>query len=100
MPPLRNVVRRAWGALALTLPLAAAALEINDASRAQLEQLNGLGVPTVAAILAEREKNGPFTGWADLQRRVKGFKEKRLAQLDRQGLTVNGQPLPRAETRQ
>lgn len=100
MPARPDGWRRALAALALALPLTAAALEINDASRAQLEQLNGLGVPTVAAILAERDKNGPFASWADLQRRVKGFQRKRLEQLDRQGLTVNGQPLPRTESKQ
>jgi competence protein ComEA len=91
-------MRRLLLALALALPLAAAALEINQANRAQLEQLNGLGVDTVARILAEREKNGAFLDWFDLQKRVKGLRGKRLEQLDRQGLTVAGQPLPRVET--
>lgn len=45
-------MRRALLTLCLSLPLAAAALEINDANRAQLEQLNGLGVETTARILS------------------------------------------------
>ncbi|MFN7572794.1 MAG: ComEA family DNA-binding protein [Betaproteobacteria bacterium] len=92
-------MQRALFALCLSLPLATAALEINDANRAQLEQLNGLGVETTARILAEREKSGAFRDWADLQRRVKGLRGKRLEQLDQQGLTVAGQPLPRTENR-
>lgn len=92
-------MRRALLTLCLSLPLAAAALEINDANRAQLEQLNGLGVETTARILAEHEKNGAFRNWADLQKRIKGLSGKRLEQLDQQGLTVAGQPLPRPENR-
>jgi competence protein ComEA len=90
-------MRRQLLAFALLLPLVAAAVEINEANRAQLEQLNGLGVDTVARLLAEREKNGAFRNWADLQKRVKGLRGKRLEQLDRQGLTVAGQPQPRTE---
>ena len=49
--------------LGLLLPVAAAALEINTATRAQLEQLNGLGVATVERILQAREQR-PFADWA------------------------------------
>lgn len=65
------------------------ALEINEASRAQLEQVNGLGVATVERILQERAK-APFTDWVDLQRRVKGLSGKRLEQLQARGVRVNG----------
>jgi competence protein ComEA len=99
MRPTADRARRWALALALCAPLAAAALEVNDANRAQLEQLNGLGVTTVATILEQRDKHGLFRDWADLQKRVKGLSGKRLEQLDRQGLTVAGQPLPRPENR-
>ena len=75
------------------LPLAASALEINTATRAQLEQLPGLGVATTERILQARGER-PFADWNDLAQRVQGIGGKRAEQLHRQGLTVNGKPLP------
>jgi competence protein ComEA len=74
------------------LPLAASALEINTATRAQLEQLPGLGVATTERILQARGER-PFADWNDLAARVSGLRGKRAEQLDRQGLTVNGKAL-------
>ncbi len=76
--------------LALT-PALALGLELNDANRAQLEQLNGIGVTTADVILQERAK-APFRDWIDLSQRVKGMSGKRLEQLQAQGVTVNGVP--------
>lgn len=91
-------VRHSGLALLLTLvallaPGVAGALELNDASRAQLEQLSGVGVDTAERILQERGK-APFRDWSDLQQRVKGISGKRLAQLQAQGLRVNGLGAP------
>ncbi len=46
-----------------------------------LEELPGLGKKTMMAILEERDKNGPFKGYADLTARVSGLKnpEKLIA---------------------
>jgi competence protein ComEA len=89
---------RRFTLLALLLaPLAALALEINDASRAQLEQLNGVGVTMAEQMLAERAK-APFAGWDDLRRRVKGIGSRRAAQWQAQGVTVNGEGDRRAAT--
>jgi competence protein ComEA len=74
----------------LLFPLAAAALEINDASRAQLEQLNGVGVTMAEQMLAARAK-APFAGWDDLRQRVKGLGSKRVQEWQAQGVTVNGE---------
>jgi competence protein ComEA len=82
----------------LLLPLAALALEVNTATRAQLEQLNGLGVATVERILQAREQR-PFADWQDLTARVSGLRGKRAEQLDRQGLTVGGRSLRGSESR-
>lgn len=71
------------------LPAAALALEINTATRAQLEQLPGLGVATTERILQARGER-PFADWDDLAARVAGLRGKRAEQLHRQGLTVNG----------
>lgn len=87
-----HALRLAAGLLATGLLVrAAAALEINEASRAQLEQLNGIGVPLAARILEERAARGPFRDWTDLERRVKGLRAKTLDRLGAQGLTVAGQ---------
>ena len=80
------------------LPLAASALEINTATRAQLEQLPGLGVATTERILQARSER-PFADWKDLAARVSGLRGKRAEQLDRQGLTVNGKALADREPR-
>lgn len=82
-------------AAVLLCPLVAAALEINVASRAQLEQLNGVGVTMAEQLLAERAK-APFAGWDDLRQRVKGIGSKRAAQWQAQGVTVNGEGERRA----
>jgi len=74
---------------ALLVPGVAHALEINVASRAQLEQLNGVGVTMAERMLSERER-APFAGWDDLLRRVKGISSKRVQQWQAQGVTVNG----------
>jgi competence protein ComEA len=85
---------RSWAILiGLVLPACALALEINTASRAQLEQLPGLGVSTTERILQARTQR-PFADWDDLAARIAGLRGKRAQQLHRQGLTVNGKPLP------
>ena len=80
------------------LPALAAALEINTATRSQLEQVPGLGVATTERILQARSER-PFTDWQDLATRVSGVRGKRAEQLDRQGLTVNGRPFAEREER-
>ena len=58
----------------------AAPIDVNTATEAQLEQLPGIGPTLAAAIVQERERNGPFTGIDDLTR-VHGIGPGRLAQL-------------------
>ncbi|MGE5336824.1 MAG: ComEA family DNA-binding protein [Gemmatimonadota bacterium] len=70
-------------------PATGRALEVNEATRAQLEQLSGLGVVRVERILRERER-APFQSWDDLQARVKGIGRAGAEKLGAQGLTVNG----------
>lgn len=83
-------------ALVLTCAASAAwALDINQASEADLDSLKGVGPATTARILVERQK-GDFASWADLMARVKGIKSPAAARLSAQGLTVNGQPHPNA----
>ena len=82
---------------ALLWSLAAAAVDVNTANRAQLEQLRGIGPPLADKILIEREK-GAFKDWADLIARVRGIRDAKARQLSQSGLTVGGAPydaLPR-----
>jgi competence protein ComEA len=67
----------------------AAAVDVNSANRAQLEQLRGIGPPLAERILAEREK-GAFKDWADLILRVRGIRQAKAQQLSQAGLTVSG----------
>ncbi|MCV2365589.1 helix-hairpin-helix domain-containing protein [Paucibacter sp. DJ1R-11] len=64
-------------------------LEINTASRAQLESLRGLGPALVERLLLARQQ-GRFSDWAQLRRRVRGVGPTLAQQLSAQGLRVAG----------
>lgn len=55
-------------------------ININTASAAELETLNGIGPSKAAAILRHREEHGPFTDVSDLLQ-VPGIGEKTLDHL-------------------
>lgn len=63
-----------------------ATLEVNTATRAELESLPGLGPSLVQRLLDGR----PFTGWADLMQRVQGVKAATAQRLSAAGLRVAG----------
>ena len=73
---------------ALALP-AVAAIEINQATQAQLETLRGVG-PSLSTRILEARKTAPFKTWADLQERVSGVGPGSAARLSKAGLTVAG----------
>jgi competence protein ComEA len=79
--------------LFVVLPLIAgaafAAVDVNQASQAELESITGLGPATASLIVDERRK-GPFKSWADLIGRVKGVGKHSAAKLSAEGMTVNG----------
>lgn len=60
---------------------ATALVNINTASEAELDELPGVGPATAAAIVEEREANGPFASPEDIMR-VSGIAEKRFAKLE------------------
>lgn len=86
-------MRRARALLLLTsgllLSLSGWALEVNNATEAQLDGLRGLGPSQTARILQAREA-GPFKDWSDFMARVKGIKAPTATKLSAQGLTVGG----------
>jgi competence protein ComEA len=75
--------------LALLAASAFAAVDVNNASEADLDSIKGIGPGTSSKILEQR-KAGKFTDWADLIQRVPGIGDKRAAKLSAEGLTVNG----------
>lgn len=69
----------------------ASALELNQASRTELQALKGIGPKTVELIVGARDARA-FSDWADLQQRVKGIGSGKSAALSQQGLTIAGKP--------
>ncbi len=68
----------------------ATALEVNNATQAELEALKGIGPVKAKAIVDERNAHGVFKDSADLDARVKGIGEKTANKLQAEGLTING----------
>ena len=67
--------------------MAMAAVNLNTASKAELETVSGIGPQKAEAILAYRNKNGPFKKVDDLKK-VSGFGDKSVAKM-RSELTVD-----------
>ncbi|OGT18370.1 MAG: competence protein ComE [Gallionellales bacterium RIFCSPHIGHO2_02_FULL_57_16] len=67
--------------------MAMGAVNLNTANKAALEAVNGVGPKKAEAIIAYREKNGPFTTVDDLKN-VNGFGDESVAKM-RSVLTVD-----------
>lgn len=66
-----------------------AALDINQATEAELDSIKGIGPGTSSKILLERKK-GSFKDWNDFIARVPGIAEIKAANFSGEGVTVNG----------
>ena len=66
-----------------------AAVDVNQATEAELDSIRGIGPGTTRTILAERDK-GEFKDWSDFIKRVKGMGLKNAVKYSAQGLTVGG----------
>lgn len=87
-------MRAALAAVLLALAAPAWALEVNQASAAELDGLRGIGPGLSTPMLEERAK-APFRDWADLMARTKGIGAANAARFSAQGLRVNGQAYER-----
>jgi competence protein ComEA len=67
--------------------IATAAVNLNTASKAELETVKGIGPQKAEAIVEYRKKNGPFKKVDDLKK-VSGFGDKSVAKM-RSELTVS-----------
>jgi competence protein ComEA len=68
------------GAAGSSAPSGPQIVDVNVAAIAELDELPGVGPATAAAIVAERERNGPFVGVDDLDR-VPGIGPAKLEAL-------------------
>jgi competence protein ComEA len=79
----------AIAALAATMSMAFAQVDVNKADAAALDSVKGVGPSMSKTIMDERAK-GEFKDWADFQKRVKGVGDKNATKLSKAGLQVNG----------
>lgn len=63
------------------------AVDVNNATATQLQEIKGIG-PVVAERIVKERRKGKFESWADLQDRVKGIADGKSKQFSKAGLTV------------
>ena len=68
----------------------ATALELNQASEAELDSLRGMG-PALNREVRQARDQSPFADWTDFQARVTGVGAAKARAFSQQGLTINGQ---------
>ena len=88
---IRNFLRLvltvfALGAFAFN---ACAAVDANQATRADLETVKGIG-PGLSGKILDARKTGNFKDWGDLVERVGGIGSGNANKLSQNGLTVGG----------
>lgn len=77
--------------LSLAVPAfaGAGAVDVNQATQAELETVKGIGPAMSSKILAAR-KSGPFKDWDDLVQRVSGMGPGNARRMSEAGLRVGG----------
>lgn len=84
---IRNFISILLAVFALN---AFAAVDANQATRADLETVKGIG-PGLSGRIIEARKTASFKDWSDMQQRVAGVGPGNSARLSQAGLTVGGQ---------
>lgn len=85
---LRQLIATALAALAFN---AFAAIDVNQASQAELESVKGIGPGLSGKIIAAR-KSSAFKDWSDFVDRVPGIGAGNAGRFSQAGLTVAGKP--------
>lgn len=85
---IRSLIATLLAAFAFS---AFAAVDANQASRAELETVKGIG-PGLSGKILEARKSGAFKNWGDLVERVGGVGPGNAARFSQAGLTVAGAP--------
>ncbi|MDD2711709.1 MAG: helix-hairpin-helix domain-containing protein [Simplicispira sp.] len=78
--------------LLITLLYAAvsfAAVDVNQATAAELDNIKGIG-PAISSKILDERKKGAFKDWNDFIARVNGMGTKTAVKFSGQGMTVNG----------
>jgi competence protein ComEA len=87
------MIRNLFAAIAVLVSAFAlnahAAVDANQASRADLETVKGIG-PGLSGKIVEARKAGDFKSWNDLVERIGGVGPANAARLSQAGLTVAG----------
>lgn len=66
-----------------------AAVDVNQASAADLDGIKGIG-PAISGKILDERKKGTFKDWNDFISRVNGLGQKNAAKFSAQGMTING----------
>lgn len=80
--------------LGTTYANTAYAVDVNAATRAQLETVKGIGPKTAGIIIQERVRGGSYESFEDLSDRVRGIGPAKVAALRTAGLTLGASALP------
>lgn len=83
---IRHLISLVLAAFAIN---AFAAVDANQATRADLESVKGIG-PGLSGKIVDARKAGPFKDWTDMVERVGGIGPGNAAKLSQAGLTVGG----------
>lgn len=77
----------------LALCLSALAVDVNQASVAELDGVLGIG-PSLSGRILQARGQREFKDWSDLMARVSGIRANKAQQLSAAGLTVAGAHYP------
>ena len=66
-----------------------AAVDVNKATAAELDNIKGIG-PSISTKILDERKKGSFKDWEDFIARVRGIGEGNAQKFSAEGLTVNG----------
>lgn len=75
-----------WGSLVV-----AQVVNVNTATKSELQTIKGIGEKTAQRIVEERERGGTFESVEDFSIRVKGVGQKRTAKLLESGLSFDNE---------